>query len=163
MKNLMLDSLSRNDEIERERARLGRIGPRPRGPMCGREPTDYFVPPRVPGFGAKARRTAAGAAALPKKSTASFWLSLVMCMTLFAGCSSVKPAPKQSAAVITPSVQPQPYVPHNSLWNKFVRGWLNGDAPPPDYKEEDKTGIAACLGVAYWASIAGWLLAGGGR
>jgi len=46
-----------------ERAHLGRSGPRPRGPLDTREPAHCLVPSFV--FGARARRTAAEAAALP--------------------------------------------------------------------------------------------------
>src|SRR5450631_230205 len=90
-------------------------------------------------------------------------LILAGCISLTLGCSSVNPQQKQPVATVAPSVQKRPCVAHNSLMKQFVRGWLEGNAPPPDFKEEDKTGIAACLGAAYWASIAGLLIAGGGH
>src|ERR1019366_1881526 len=40
------------------------------------ESNHRLVPTRAPGFGARARRTAAGAAALPRIATASFQLSV---------------------------------------------------------------------------------------
>jgi len=86
-------------------------------------------------------------------------LSLAVCMMVFVGCSSVKPAPKQSPAADTPAVQKQPRVAHISLTKRFVHGWLEGKAPPPDVTEEDKTGIAACAGVAYYASMTGLMVA----
>jgi len=92
----------------------------------------------------------------------SFWLislSLAVCMIVFVGCASVKPAPKQSLAAVTPAVQKQPGVAHVSLTKRFVRGWLEGKSPPPDVTEEDKTGIAACAGVAYYASMTGLMIA----
>jgi hypothetical protein len=101
-------------------------------------------------------------------------LGLVICLGLIVGCSSVKPAHPQTATEVVPTVQlppqpkppsqpPQPTVPHYSWWNNFYHGWIGGEAPPPEFKEEDKTGIATWLGVAYLASITGWLIAGGGR
>jgi len=106
-------------------------------------------------------------------------LGLVIYLGLILGCSSVKPAHQQTATNVEPADQsqsqlqsqakPQPQSQssssdfHYSLWDKFYHGWLGGQSPPPDFKEEDKTGIAACLGIAYWASIAGLLIAGGGR
>ena len=104
-------------------------------------------------------------------------LGLVICLGLFLGCSSVKPAHQQSAADVVPTdqsqsqsqsqshEQPKPSSSdfHYSWWDKFYNGWIGGQSPPPDFKEEDKTGIAACLGIAYWASITGLLIAGGGR
>ena len=110
-------------------------------------------------------------------------LGLVICLGLFLGCSSVKPAHQQTVTNVEPAdqsesqlqsqakPQPQSQSPkqqssshfHYSWWDKFYNGWLGGQSPPPDFKEEDKTGIAACLGIAYWASITGLLIAGGGR
>ena len=48
-----------------ERARLGRSGPHPRGPLRGGVSQNLLVPARALGFGARARRTTAGAAVLP--------------------------------------------------------------------------------------------------
>jgi len=92
----------------------------------------------------------------------SIWLislALAVGLILFVGCASVKPAPKQSPAADAPAVQKQPGVAHISLTKRFVRGWLEGKAPPPDVTEEDKTGIAACAGVAYYASMTGLMIA----
>src|SRR5439155_4076361 len=59
-------TLSRNDAVEDgERARLGRSGLRPRGPHGTRKSGHCWVRSFVPVFGARARRTAAEAAALP--------------------------------------------------------------------------------------------------
>lgn len=91
------------------------------------------------------------------------FLILSICMIFFVGCSTTKPAPPPTATALHPTVQKQTYVAHNSIFKIFVSEYFEGNAPPPDFKEEDKTGIAACLGSAYWASIAGLLLAGGGR
>jgi hypothetical protein len=88
-------------------------------------------------------------------------LALGVCINLFVGCSSVKPAQKQPAVAVTPSVQNERCVAHNSLMRGFVRGWLEGNAPPPDVTEQDKTGIASCLGAAYYASVVGLLIAQG--
>jgi hypothetical protein len=86
-------------------------------------------------------------------------LALAICVFLFVGCSSVKPTPKQSSAVVAPSAQKQPCAPYESLMKRFVNGWLAGKAPPPDYTEEDKTGVAACAGIAFYASMTGLLIA----
>src|SRR5688572_28042235 len=51
-----------------ERARLGRRGPRPRGPLGARKPVHCLVHSFAPVFGARARRTAAEAAAVPSHS-----------------------------------------------------------------------------------------------
>src|SRR5580765_5638634 len=48
-----------------ERARLGRGGPRPRGPLGTRKPVHCLGRSFAPAFGARAHRTAAEAAALP--------------------------------------------------------------------------------------------------
>jgi len=48
-----------------ERARLGRRGTRPRAPLGGMEFTHRLMFPDAPAFGARARRTTAGAAVLP--------------------------------------------------------------------------------------------------
>jgi hypothetical protein len=86
-------------------------------------------------------------------------LALASCIVMIVGCSSVKPTQKQSATTVPPSVQNQPCVTHNSIMKRFFRGWLEGNAPPPDVTEEDKTGIAACAGLAYDASMMGLLIA----
>ena len=86
-------------------------------------------------------------------------LALAVCMILLFGCSSVKPAQEHPITAVAPSVQKQPCVAHNSPMNRFVRGWLKGNAPPPDVTEEDKTGIGACAGVAYYASMTGLMIA----
>jgi hypothetical protein len=87
--------------------------------------------------------------------------AFAFCLILLVGCATAKPAQKQTeAAAVAPSVRKQPSAAHNSPMRLFVRGWLEGNAPPPDFKEEDKTGIAACLGAAYYASIVGLLIAG---
>jgi len=86
-------------------------------------------------------------------------LALASCLVLMVGCSSVKPTQKQSAATVPASVENQPCAAHNSIMQRFVRGWLEGNGPPPDVTEEDKTGIAICAGVAYNASMAGLLIA----
>jgi hypothetical protein len=91
------------------------------------------------------------------------FLILSICMIFSVGCSTVKPAEPPPATAAAPTVHKPTPVAHNSIFNTFVREYFEGNAPPPDFKEEDKTGIAACLGAAYWASIAGLLLAGGGR
>jgi hypothetical protein len=44
---------------------------------------------------------------------------------------------------------------------RFVDGWLNGNAPPPDVSEKDNSGVAACAGVAYYASMTGLMIAQG--
>jgi hypothetical protein len=44
------------------------------------------------------------------------------------------------------------------MMKRFVRGWLEGNAPPPDVTEEDKTGIAQCAWIAYQASMGGLLI-----
>jgi hypothetical protein len=86
-------------------------------------------------------------------------LALAVCMILSVGCSSVKPTQPQPAAAVVPSVQKPPCAAHNSLMRRFVGEWLEGNAPPPGVTEEDKTGIASCLGAAYYASLAGLLIA----
>jgi hypothetical protein len=88
------------------------------------------------------------------------YLILAICVILSVGCSSVKTAQKQSAAVVvTPSVQKKQCVAHNSLMKIFVSEWLQGNSPPPDVTEVDKTGVTAYLGVAYYASLVGLFVA----
>jgi hypothetical protein len=86
-------------------------------------------------------------------------LALIVSMILSVGCSSVKPAPKEPANATIPSAEKQPCLALNSLMRRFINGWLEGKAPPPDFTEEDKTGIASCLGAAYYASVAGLFVA----
>ena len=50
---------SRNDSLEGERARFGRSGPRPRGPLDARKPVHGLVRSFAPGFGARAPLQAA--------------------------------------------------------------------------------------------------------
>jgi hypothetical protein len=86
---------------------------------------------------------------------------IAFCLILLVGCATEKPAQKKTeVAAVAPSVRKHPCTAQNTLMRRFARGWLEGKAPPPELKEEDKTGIAACLGAAYYASIVGLLIAG---
>ena len=79
------------------------------------------------------------------------WLAIAVCVILCVGCSSVQPAQKQPVAAVAPPVQRQLCSTHHGIMKKFVDGWLKGNAPPPDMSEKDNTGVAACLGDAYYA------------
>jgi hypothetical protein len=50
---------------------------------------------------------------------------------------------------------------HHGIWKKFVDGWLNGNAPPPDVSETDNSGVTDYAWVAYCASMTGLLIAQG--
>ena len=73
--SLFGDTLNRNDAVGMGSApALGAVG-RALAAHTGRvKPNHRLVRPGAPGFGARARRTAAGAAALPRNSTAWFRL-----------------------------------------------------------------------------------------
>src|SRR5262245_19437991 len=69
------ERLSRNDSVGAgERARLGRSGPRPRGPHRAWAKGNHSVRVDTLGFGARAHRTTAEAAVLPYGPTESFRL-----------------------------------------------------------------------------------------
>jgi hypothetical protein len=81
-------------------------------------------------------------------------LAVAACLILCAGCSSLQPSPEPRAAAVTTPAQKQVSVPHDYPMAWFVRGWLLGEAPPPDFHEGiDKRGWG-------WLYIIGIMLEG---
>ena len=62
-------------------------------------------------------------------------LAVATCLLFCVGCSTLKPAQEPRTAAAGPLVPKQASAPHNYPFKWFVRGWLLGQAPPPDVHE----------------------------
>ena len=86
------------------------------------------------------------------------WLAVTACLILCVGCSTVKPAQGQPTAAVTTPVQKQESAPRNYPMEWFVRGWLLGEAPPPDFPQGGDKGGWGWYYVAAMLQILGQCL-----
>jgi hypothetical protein len=67
-------------------------------------------------------------------------LVVAACLILCVGCSTVKPAQEQPTDAVTSPAKKQASATHDYPMEWFVRGWLLGEAPPPDFPEGGNKG-----------------------